>query len=89
MGESFVSSSWPADPPTIAVDEGSIRKQTLDMSTNEAVGDSSDNIETSDDEDASSSVTITSPRISVHPSTLKPEMNKPPIGQNSCNYIFT
>ena len=80
LGESFVSTSWPADPPTIEVDDGSTKKQMLDISPNEVIGDSSDNIETSEEEDASSSVTITSPRASDHPSTMKTELNKPPIG---------
>ena len=80
LGESFVSTSWPADPPTIEVDDGSTKKQMLDISPNEVIGDSSDNIETSEEEDASSSVTITSPRATEHPSTLKTELNKPPIG---------
>ena len=80
LGESFVSTSWPTDPPTIEVDEGSTKTQLLDISSNEVIGDSSDNIETSEEEDASSSVTITSPRATEHPSTLKTELNKPPIG---------
>ena len=52
----------------------------LDISPNDVIGDSSDNIETSEEEDASSSVTITSPRATDHPSTLKTDLNKPPIG---------
>ena len=82
MGESFVSNSWPTDPPTIEVGEGPTKRQVSDTAPNISVGDSSDDIETSD-EDASSSVTITSPRVSEHPSTLKKDMNKPPIGKKS------
>ena len=68
------------------MEEGSAKEQASDVTQNEAVADSSDNIDTSEDEDASSSVTVTSPRVSENPSNLKPELNKPPIGKG--NYIM-
>ena len=83
LGESFVSNTWPADqlPGEGEPNTDDLEKVSLKKNRHDAVA-SGENTCTSEDEeeDASSSVTITSPRVSEHPPMQTIEINRPPIG---------
>ena len=81
LGESFVSNTWSLDqlPGEEEQNKDNHGKETTTKDGHEAI--LNDNTFTSEDEDASSSVTITSPRISEHPPTQTTESGRPAIGK--------
>ena len=93
LGESFVSNTWPVDqqPSEEEPNTDNVEKVVLKKNRHDAVASGENTCTSEDDEeDVSSSVTITSPRVSEHPPTQTVEINKPPIGkiiENKDRYI--
>ena len=82
LGESFVSNTWSLDQlPGEEEEQNKENTGKGKTSKDRHEATSSDNTCTSEDDDASSSVTITSPRISEHPPAQITESNRPPIGK--------